>query len=78
MTVQTKHFVKSPDVVSSRVKKIMHIQKPFKPREKLKGEVAAPTFNHLKDGQVYKTDWVTPARTGAVDHLNIKSRGEHD
>jgi hypothetical protein len=76
MTVQTKHFVKSPDVISSRVKNIMHIKEPFKPRSKLKGEVSPPTFNHLKDGQVYKSDWDTPVRSGAVDHLNVKSKGD--
>ena len=50
----------------------------FEPRVRLEGEAPPVTFNHLKDKQIYKTDWVTPARTGAVDHLNIKSRGEHD
>jgi hypothetical protein len=75
MTVQTKHFVKSPDVISSRVKNIMHIKEPFKPRSKLKGEVSPPTFSHLKDGQVYKTDWATSHRAGATDANKLKSRG---
>lgn len=50
----------------------------YKPREKLEGEAPPVTFNHMLDGQVYKSDWSTPARLGALDHLNIASRGEYD
>jgi len=50
----------------------------FEPRAKLDGEAPAVTFNHIKDGQTYKTDWATPTRPGAMAHLTIQSRGEHD
>ena len=48
----------------------------FVPRVRLEGEAPAVTFSHLKDGQIYKTDWATPARPGATDHLNAKSKGD--
>ena len=48
----------------------------FEPRVRLQGEAPAPTFNHIKDGQTYKTDWATPVRPGATDHLSVPSRGE--
>jgi hypothetical protein len=50
----------------------------FEPRVRKEGEAPAVTFSHLKDGQTYKTDWATPVRPGAMAHLNVRSRGEHD
>jgi hypothetical protein len=50
----------------------------FEPRAKREGEAPPLTFNHIKDGQTYKTDWATPTRPGAMAHLTIQSRGEHD
>ena len=47
----------------------------FVPRVKLPGEAPPATFNHLKDNQVYKSDWATPARAGALDHLKFTSKG---
>jgi len=47
----------------------------FVPRIKQEGEAPPPTFNHLKDGQVYKTDWATSHRAGATDANKLKSRG---
>ena len=39
-------------------------------------DMAAPrTFNHLIDGQLYKPDNSPPARPGATDALQIKSKG---
>ena len=69
-------FAKSPDALSVKLKKIMHIKDTFKPRKKLEGEAPPPTFNHIKDKQVYKSDWATPSRPGATDHLNAKSKGD--
>ena len=48
----------------------------FEPRVKQEGEAPALTFSHLKDGQVYKTDWATPVRPGAMDHLGVQSKGD--
>jgi len=48
----------------------------FVPRVKQEGEAPPVTFSHLKDGQVYKTDWATPTRLGAMEHLNIQSKGD--
>ena len=48
----------------------------FEPRAKREGEAPAVTFNHLLDGQTYKTDWATPTRPGALAHLSVQSRGE--
>jgi hypothetical protein len=50
----------------------------FEPRVRMEGEAPPVTFSHIKDGQTYKTDWATPVRPGAMDHLTIQSRGEHD
>ncbi len=39
-------------------------------------DMAEPrTFNHMKDGQIYKPDNSPPARPGATDALQIKSKG---
>jgi hypothetical protein len=39
-------------------------------------DMAEPrTFNHMKDGQIYKPDNSPPARAGATDALQIQSRG---
>jgi len=39
-------------------------------------DMAAPrTFNHMKDGEIYKPDNLPPARPGATDALQIKSKG---
>jgi len=39
-------------------------------------DMATPrTFNHMKDGQIYKPDNSPPARAGATDALQIQSRG---
>jgi hypothetical protein len=39
-------------------------------------DMATPrTFNHMKDGQIYKPDNSPPARDGATDALQIQSRG---
>jgi hypothetical protein len=48
----------------------------FVPRVKLEGEAPPVTFSHMKDKQTYKTDWSTPTRPGATDHLHVPSRGE--
>jgi len=48
----------------------------FEPRVKREGEAPPVTFNHLLDKQVYKTDWPTPTRRGALDHVAVPSRGE--
>lgn len=48
----------------------------FVPRVKLEGEAPPVTFSHMKDKQTYKTDWATPSRPGATDHLYVPSRGE--
>jgi hypothetical protein len=48
----------------------------FEPRAKREGEAPPLTFNHLLDGQTYKTDWATPTRPGAMAHLSVQSRGE--
>lgn len=48
----------------------------FEPRVRLEGEAPPVTFNHLKDKQIYKSDWATPSRPGATDHLSVPSRGE--
>ena len=48
----------------------------FVPRVRLEGEAPPVTFSHLKDKQIYKSDWATPARPGATDHLNAKSKGD--
>jgi len=48
----------------------------FEPRVRREGEAPPVTFNHLKDKQVYRTDWATPVRPGAADHLNVKSKGD--
>ena len=50
----------------------------FEPRVKLAGEAPAVTFSTLKDPGTYKTDWPTPTRRGAADHLTVQSRGEYD
>jgi hypothetical protein len=76
VTTPVHMFAKSSDVLSDKLKKIMHIKEPFKPRRKLEGEAPPPTFSHIKDGQVYKTDWATPTRLGAMEHLNIQSKGD--
>ena len=67
----------TPIKLSQRARTLMHL-KEFVPRIKQTGEVGPPTFNHLLDGQTYKTDWATPTRPGATDHLSIQSRGEYD
>jgi len=65
------------DVLTKRIRTIMHLtDKVWKPRNKLEGEAPPVTFSHLKDKQIYKTDWVTPVRPGATDHLNAKSKGD--
>jgi len=39
-------------------------------------DMAEPrTFNHMKDGEIYKPDNSPPARLGATDALQIKSKG---
>lgn len=39
-------------------------------------DMAKPrTFNHMKDGQLYKPDNLPPARAGAADALKIQSKG---
>jgi len=48
----------------------------FEPRPKQEGEAPPLTFNHITDGQTYKTDWAAPTRPGATDHLSVPSRGE--
>ena len=48
----------------------------FVPRARREGEAPPVTFSHLKDGQVYKSDWAAPSRPGAMDHLNAKSKGD--
>ena len=48
----------------------------FVPRVRLEGEAPPVTFSHLKDKQVYKSDWVTPVRPGAMDHLTVRSKGD--
>lgn len=48
----------------------------FVPRVRLEGEAPPVTFNHLRDKQVYRTDWATPARPGAMDHLDVQSKGD--
>ena len=48
----------------------------FVPRVRLEGEAPPVTFSHLKDKQIYKSDWATPARPGAMDHLDIQSKGD--
>jgi len=50
----------------------------FEPRVKRESEAPAVTFSTLKDPGTYKTDWATPTRPGAMDHLTARSRGEHD
>ena len=50
----------------------------FVPRVKREGEAPPLTFSTLKDPGTYKTDWATPTRPGAMAHLTIHSRGEHD
>jgi hypothetical protein len=46
----------------------------FEPRVKQEGEAPAVTFNHLFDGQIYRTDWAAPARPGASDALRLPSK----
>ena len=48
----------------------------FVPRVKQEGEAPPVTFSHLKDKQIYKTDWAAPSRPGAMAHLNVRSRGD--
>ena len=48
----------------------------FVPRVRLEGEAPPVTFSHLKDKQIYKADWATPVRPGAMDHLDIQSKGD--
>jgi len=48
----------------------------FVPRVKQEGEAPPVTFSHLKDKQIYKSDWATPVRPGAMDHLDIQSKGD--
>jgi hypothetical protein len=48
----------------------------FVPRVRREGEAPPVTFNHLKDKQVYKTDWAAPVRPGAMDHLTVRSKGD--
>lgn len=50
----------------------------FEPRPKREGEAPPLTFSTLKDPGTYKTDWPTPTRRGAMDHVAKTSRGEHD
>jgi len=39
-------------------------------------DMAEPrTFNHMKDGQLYKPDNSPPARAGATDAMLVQSRG---
>ena len=39
-------------------------------------DMAEPrTFNHMKDGEIYRPDNSPPARAGATDALQIKSKG---
>lgn len=61
-------------VLSQKTKITMRLGE-WKPRNKLEGEAPPVTFSHLKDGQVYKTDWATPHRAGATDANKLKSRG---
>ena len=65
------------DVLTKRIRTIMHLtDKVWKPRNKLEGEAPPVTFNHLRDKQIYKSDWAAPSRPGAMDHLNAKSKGD--
>jgi hypothetical protein len=48
----------------------------FVPRVKQEGEAPPVTFSHLKDKQIYKSDWAAPVRPGAMDHLDIQSKGD--
>ena len=48
----------------------------FVPRVRLEGEAPPVTFSHLKDKQIYKSDWATPSRPGAMDHLTVPSKGD--
>ena len=48
----------------------------FEPRVRREGEAPPVTFNHLRDKQVYKTDWAAPSRPGAMDHLTVRSKGD--
>jgi hypothetical protein len=48
----------------------------FVPRVKQEGEAPPVTFSHLKDKQIYKSDWATPVRPGAMAHLDIQSKGD--
>jgi hypothetical protein len=64
------------DVKLSQKSRTALFRGTFVPRVRLQGEAPAPTFNHLLDGQTYKTDWATPVRPGATDHLTVPSRGE--
>jgi hypothetical protein len=48
----------------------------FVPRVKQEGEAPPVTFSHLKDKQIYKSDWATPVRPGAMDHLTVRSKGD--
>jgi hypothetical protein len=48
----------------------------FVPRVRLEGEAPPVTFSHLKDKQIYKSDWAAPVRPGAMDHLTVRSKGD--
>ena len=48
----------------------------FVPRVKQEGEAPPVTFSHLKDKQIYKSDWAAPVRPGAMDHLTVRSKGD--
>jgi len=76
-TVPIHAFPLQPFKLSVKSRSAMRLGE-YKPRERIEGEAPPVTFNHLLDGQVYKSDWSTPARPGALDHLNISSKGEHD
>jgi hypothetical protein len=48
----------------------------FVPRVKQEGEAPPVTISHLKDKQIYKSDWAAPVRPGAMDHLTVRSKGD--
>jgi hypothetical protein len=65
------------DILSKRIRTLMHLTgKVWEPRKRVKGEASPPTFNHLKDGQTYKSDWPAPSRRGALDHVAMTSKGD--
>jgi len=66
---------KNLDAASTKTKITLGVlNKPFTARQKREGEAPAVTFNHLFDGQIYRTDWAAPARPGASDALRLPSK----